>query len=385
MRLSLVITLAAFLAVGIRAGNIQPEEVKSIIKDRRSNDWYLAQAEIWKKRAEANPKDDQAWRNYYFAVRYADFPKEGRLAIDKDKKSALAGITEKMMKSAPNACNTYLVRLYETPLENADLNLAREAVKVCPGSMELLEQSVYVFEICGARDEMKTACKKLYRAGLIENCLLDFNYNLLVSSDSNALLFTNGDNDTYPLWILQKALGIREDVTVLNRALLFKNRKYCLDNLRARNIDLRPEELPQTQNPTEYLAKLSVLIKNRNSSLPVYFSTTVLDLETMKNNLFNVGLASAYSTTAIDNIALLRRNFETRYRLDNLYLDWREDTKTDAIRMADLNYIYPLLALMRHYKTVGETGKVARYRELLAHILEKTGNHKTLPLLKEFE
>jgi len=51
--------------------------------------------------------------------------------------------------------------------------------------------------------------------------LLDFAYNLLVGLDTNAILITNGDNDTYPLWALQNAPDpFRPDVTVANLSLL---------------------------------------------------------------------------------------------------------------------------------------------------------------------
>lgn len=224
----------------------------------------------------------------------------------------------------------------------------------------------------------------------------DYGYNLLVSCEPEAILFTQGDNDTFPLWYLQEVDGFRRDVRVVNLSLL--NAPWYIKQLRdsQRGVPLdmsdefidrrlsggpgglgvlrRPSEpsaqtaagitwtMPPDQVLTEDIGLLSTahyvmvrIIDTVNWARPVYFSSAVAPMHFIGLDAFLSYEGLVYRLTperSFDgggrvDTATIVRNLEERYQLAGITGDKVHRTK-DTERILSVYFeTYCILTVMQ--------------------------------------
>lgn len=76
----------------------------------------------------------------------------------------------------------------------------------------------------------------------------DFAINYLNSLEPNAIVFCNGDNDTFPLWYVQEVEGVRPDVKIIN--LSYLNSDWYANQQLMQSYDAAPVKF--TAKPSDY-------------------------------------------------------------------------------------------------------------------------------------
>ena len=184
----------------------------------------------------------------------------------------------------------------------------------------------------------------------------EYAWNILAGLDEDAIIFTNGDNDTFPIWYLQAVERFRTDVTVVNLSLVnlpwyikqLKNGETPLDiSYSDEEIDgLRHRRLvdPNTGQETLLMIKDFVVhdiitTNHKRAGRPVFFAVTIpstnmiryfpnLQMEGMAYRLMDKASPTGEPVTAPDKVL---ENMVGRYRMEAL-MNGQHEERRQAFR-----------------------------------------------------
>lgn len=356
-----------FLAVGANAQIQVKQTVHSVIVEWRDAEWYKTQEKLWKAEVDLNNQNGEAWMNYYGAVRALRILSADQSAEQKKYLELCTKIAKDAYAAMPNSFEGNYIMYWNGKLGENDEKYLIKAYELNPNDPRALLDYLIKSEIERDTATFSKIAKKLYEINRMPSGALNWAYNVLTEVSENGIVFTAGDNDTYALWIVQEAMNYRKDVTVMNSYMI------QMDDYRAKvfkELGLAPLEMDK-KNPGS-TAFFKQIFENK-ANIPVHVSTSASGLFTdssITDNLYLTGLTYIYSLEDVENIAVIKRNFEKRFLLDHL-------TKTFSYSYGDLDarikhmYLPGLMKLYVHSKTADDLEGIAYYKGLIDSIAKE--------------
>lgn len=371
--------LTFFLLFVFPLSLLAQETVHPITVVQRKNDFYVEQYKLWKAVTEKTPDLIEGWRNLYHAARYRDFP---AIFNDSTYKKEVDQLIAEMGEAIPNTYDYHYIYAWHHGFGEDNFDHLMKAYAIDSTRPKICEDLFTHHYARGAWDQADYYIHKWYNHQTMAPQLLHFCYNLLASTGENGILLTSGDNDSYPIWMLQAVQEFRTDVTALNAYILmdpeFARKAAARHGLK---IDesayalLGRKKKDKWQKMGEFIRHLA----EKNPDRDVYIPMTVPGefREALGDDLYIVGTVFRYSPTRFDNIAHLKRNWSRHIKLD--YLDFMVYNEKylytpEGLPYTVLVYMYPAMTLYHHYKAAGEAQEAEAMLEFARKLSTMVGD-----------
>jgi len=159
----------------------------------------------------------------------------------------------------------------------------------------------------------ETEAKKELADGIYNDFMIAFAKNYLMACPENAILFTNGDNDTYPLIYVQTKLGYRPDVLVVNLSLLQTDR--YINRLREPLLGAKGLPVTFTSEQIKGDKRDVIIVKNEKEEMDV---SEMISFIKDDNNTTTYGEQN-YFYSPSDNLFIINNNKRFEFSISNRY------------------------------------------------------------------
>lgn len=295
----------------------RPEDIPSKLTELKSVSWYRQTGERWMDYLAANPEDKNGWLEYYKAATF------GRASENQLKK-----IQVEIETLFPGSREANYVQFRAHGWDLDGVGFLKEAIRLDQGGSSFLAEEIMLAEVLNEADQRIELAKEVYEAKLIYPSLLNYSYNVLMSTGQEGILVVEGEHSTIPLWVLQDVMGVRQDVKILNLDLI----QHC-EFLSTWLEEIQLNGLDASGNIEKSTLLRELPLSNPDKDFYYALTLSNKDLIPVEERLYVVGLASMHTEIEFDNYQVLQQNVEKKFLMDYLTVNFNGEPKTSTGRV----------------------------------------------------
>jgi tetratricopeptide (TPR) repeat protein len=237
---------------------------------------YSKLAAQWQAFVKANPKDAAAWVEWGNALRYSGKSDEA------NEKYRAAFAADSLNAAAVEAyASSILIRGDDEQNWVAAHQLLVRSFTRDPGYTKTC-YTLWVSSLRSGDTALAERClRAMVNSGDMPRPLLEYGGNMVEGAPRNAIILTNGDNDTYPPLAYQSLSGRRADVVIANLSLL--NTAWYIQYLKRKGlpITLSDGEIAALQPVSRDRLVADQVVEHlaanlfRNATRPLLYAVTV--------------------------------------------------------------------------------------------------------------
>jgi len=245
----------------------------------------------------------------------------------------------------------------------------KEAENIRPTNSDVQVQMAAYYIITEDRKKTLNYLEKIVASGKLSSEPIRYANDLLKSVPQNGLLITHGFEDSYAVFYVQLKKGIRTDVQIVSLDLLQSDtyRKYLVEL----GYQLPTNKIVDVQFLNEF-CKL-----NANKNVSISMTTPKEYLQSMKSNLFVVGLVMVYSQEEYNN------NYQNDYLWDKEFDKSLVENATSAkAKVLSANYLPMLLLLRQFYINSADRIKIVEVDKTIDKVAVQCNKYEQVKKIK---
>jgi len=320
----------------------------------------------WMGAAQSAPTDAAAWFNYYRATRYIA---EGSAGFE-ELQADLDRIDQHLHANVPGTWEQLIVAYWNSNRNPEMFGSLERAYALRPSDPLSLRFMIGMEFLKGKSSLAAEYYSSWKESGDAPVETERYAYNVMQSLPQGAVIFTNGELDSYPLLyqlnqsgnVTIKVVGISFCSRAENRMALFTHAGLVLPN-------------QDTVSPID--ANFIARVAEANPGKKVYVAATCGGqlLREISGQLYCTGLAYRYSEEPLDHLTFLRNNVGTKMNLSEVGEATGSQHRFD-VNYADkleMNYYLPLLLAADSYSDAGNSTRAKELRTKARSIRIRAG------------